>query len=69
MQQKVRNIHLITGKNPQKSLVTFTPDPEYGTFFPTEKKKENKATKISGPCLDIKEELFCQELFSTKIWK
>lgn len=59
MQQKVRNIHLITGEVPQKSLVTLAPDPEHGTFFPTERKN----TKISTPCPTIKEELFFQELF------
>lgn len=36
MQQKLRNCHLITGEDPQKSLVTLTPDPECAAFFPTE---------------------------------
>lgn len=36
MQQKVRNSNLITGEDPQKSLVTLTSDPEYAALFPTE---------------------------------
>lgn len=61
------NSHLIPGEDPQKSLVTLTPGPEDAAFFPTEKqtqKQKQTKNKISTPCPNIKEELFCQELLS-----
>lgn len=65
MQQKLRNMHLITGVNPQKGMVSLTLEPCHRAFFPTKNIHQNPNTlchSITKP----EQELFCQELFFYK---
>lgn len=59
MQQKLRNMHLITGVNPQKGTVSLTLDPYHRALFPTKNIHQNP----NAPCpstTESEQELFCQ---------
>lgn len=63
--KKVRNTHLITGVNPQKSMVSLALDLLNSAFFPTEKKYRKNNTPLPN-ITKPKRNYFVRSYFSMK---